>query len=141
MASNFDMSGVVDTLVSSAPQTIGVFNAMTLPVSNETQVLVSRSISYVAYTILVDVFDVAAVQGFQFNAVSLSLKQIQKKLEELTKKVDKLLKADMETAKNRIYHAMNYPREGRNSSDGLRGVQRGFVSGRKRLSEGRGIQE
>ena len=81
---------------------------MMLPVSNITQVLVSRSISYVAYTILVDVFDVAATQGFQFNAVSLSLKQIQKKLEELTKKVDKLLKADMETAKNRIYHAMNY---------------------------------
>ena len=54
------MSGVVDTLVSSAPQTIGDFGAMMLPVSNETQVLVSRSISYVAYTILVDVFDVAA---------------------------------------------------------------------------------
>ena len=80
MASNIDVSSVVDTLVSSAPQTIGDFAAMMLPVSNETQVLVSRSISYVAYTILVDVFDVAATQGFQLNAVSLSLKQIQKKL-------------------------------------------------------------
>ena len=55
MASNFEVSGVVDTLVSSAPQTIGDFGAMMLPVSNNTQMLVSRSISYVAYTVLVDV--------------------------------------------------------------------------------------
>ena len=74
MASNFEISGVVDTLVSSTPQKIGDFGAMMLPVSNETQVLVSKSISYVAYTVLLDVFGVAASQGFQFNAVSLSRK-------------------------------------------------------------------
>lgn len=107
MAGNLDMGNVLETLVSSAPQSIGNFGAMMLPVSNDTQVHVSRAISYVAYTLLVDVFDVAASQGFQFNAVGLTLKQIQKQLEELTKKVDKLLKADMDAAKNRLYHAMN----------------------------------
>merc|ERR1719158_1488381 len=102
------MDEVLKTVVSSAPQSIGDFGAMMLPISRDNQVYVSKAISYVAYQVLVDVFDVASSQGFQFNAIGLKLKQMEKMLEELDKKVNKLLKADLDTSKNRLRHAMNY---------------------------------
>ena len=108
MASNFDVDQVVEKIASIDPQTIGDFGAQMLPVPREYQVATSYVISHVAYQLLTDVFEVAAGTGFSFNAMSLTLKQIQKQIEELAKKVDKLLMADMETAKHRIGHGMNY---------------------------------
>merc|ERR1712038_237004 len=111
MASNFDVDQVVDKIASINPQTIGDFGAQMLPVPREYQVETSYVISYAAYRLLTDVFEVAAGTGFSFNAMSLTLKQIQKQIEELAKKVDKLLMADMKTAKDRIWHGMNYLQE------------------------------
>lgn len=108
MASNIDMDEVLQTVVSSAPQSIGDFGAMMLPISRDKQEYVSKAISYFAYQVMVDIFDVASSQGFQFNAIGFKLKQMEKMLEELDKKVNKLLMADMETSKNRLRHAMNY---------------------------------
>jgi len=108
MASNFDVDQVVEKIVSDGPQIIGDFGAQMLPIPRQFQVATSNVISHVAYQLLTDVFEVAAGTGFSFNAMSLTLKQIQKQIEELAKKVDILLRADMETAKNRIWHGMNY---------------------------------
>jgi len=111
MASNLDVDKVVEKIVSDGSQTIGDFGAQMLPVPKECQVVASCVISHAAYQILTDVFEVAAGTGFSFNAMSLTLKQIQKQIEELAKKVDKLLMADMKTAKDRIWHGMNYLQE------------------------------
>merc|ERR1712038_933518 len=108
MASNFDVDQVVDKIASDVPQIIGDFGAQMLPVPREYQVETSYVISYAAYRLLTDVFEVAAGTGFSFNAMSLTLKQIQKQIEELAKKVDKLLMADMKTAEDRFLHGMNY---------------------------------
>ena len=72
------MDEVLETEVSSAPQSIGDFGAMMLPISRDKQEYVSKAISYVAYQVMVDVFDVASSQGFQFNAIGFKLKQIEK---------------------------------------------------------------
>ena len=90
MTTNFDVDQVVEKIASIDPQTIGDFGAQMLPVPRKYQVASSYVISHVAYQLLTDVFEVAAGTGFSFNAMSLTLKQIQKQIEELAKKVDKL---------------------------------------------------
>ena len=108
MASFIEADQVLEKIGSIDPQTIGDFGAQMLPTPRKYQEATSFVISHVAYQILTDVFEVAAGTGFNFNAMSLTLKQVQKQIEELAKKVDILLKADMETAKSRIWHGMNY---------------------------------
>merc|ERR1712198_176521 len=92
--------------VDSVPQSVGDWGEMMLPISHEEEEAVSKDIGHVAYQLLVDVFDMSSNQGFSFDALGLKLQQIECKLEEMCKNVDKLLKEDLDTAMNRLRHAL-----------------------------------
>ena len=61
-----------------------------------------------ATKIFAEVFSFALSQGASFNAQALALKQIKFQLEELNKKVDKILNEPLKTATKSLKHAMNY---------------------------------
>ena len=108
MAENI-IEKAAEGIVSSGPQFVGDLVAQLLP--RQYQTAASFVVSEVAFEILKTVFDVAVSQGMSFNAMSLTLKQIQNQLEELDKKVETLLRADWEAAKTRLPKAMNYLKE------------------------------
>ena len=97
---------VAYSLYSQSPQDIGDLAAMMFP--EPMQLTVSVTVTTVAWEVFKEVFCIAASQGAKFDTSSLALAQIQKKIEDLHRKVDKLLKADFQAAGHRLEHAMNY---------------------------------
>ena len=106
MSSNLNGSDFNEMAVDSVPQSVGDWGEMMLPISDEEEEAVSKDIGHVAYQLLVDVFDMSSNQSFSFDALGLKLQQIECKLEEMCKNVDKLLKEDLDTAMNRLRHAL-----------------------------------
>ena len=100
---DFNFEDILENAASSIPQAIGGLGIQMLPVA--LQKPASFAITAASYAILKEVFPVIASQGMNFNTMSLTLKQIQKQLEEIERKVDKLLRGDLETAKDRLQHA------------------------------------
>ena len=99
---------LAETVVKHDLQATSDLAAMMLPVPKEIQVTAPDVTSQLVYKIFIEVFGMATNQESNLDTMSIALPQIKKQLEELERKVDKLLRADMETAKHRLQHAFHY---------------------------------
>ena len=60
------------------------------------------------FSLLQDIFGVAASTGLSLNAQSLVLSQIKKQVEEINRKLENVLNEPLKNATNSLKHAMNY---------------------------------
>ena len=93
---------VVDGAVGGGDETIG-FQGFVDPlvmkvVPKEGQVLASYALNWALLYLIKDVFEISAGVGLNFNTTSLTLAQMNKKLDELQKDVNTLLEADYKAA-------------------------------------------
>jgi hypothetical protein len=103
---NIDISKVAEAAAEST-QCLGNLAGLMIPVPKQLQGVTAKAVSLVAFEILTNVFDIS-VSFTNFNTMAFALKQIQSELDELQRKMDKLLRSDYETATHRLKHAMNY---------------------------------
>ena len=103
---NIDISKLAEAAAENT-QMLGNLAGLMLPVPKQMQEATARTVSLVAFEILTNVFDIS-VSFTNFNGMAFSLKKIQSELDELQKKMDKLLRSDNETTTHRLKHAMNY---------------------------------